>query len=76
MLPFFELVHKRCHTSCQHSTSLTPGLRASRQRDDQRGLLPCHVGFLIVPIQVRFFAKPHVEIPDRPGKGQSKFHGA
>ncbi len=56
--------------------SLTPGLRASRQPDNQRGLLPCHVDFLIVPVQVRFFAKPHVEIPDRPDKGQSKFHGA
>lgn len=56
--------------------SLTLGLRAGRQPDDQRGLLPCHIGFLIVPIQVRFFAKPHVEILDRPGEGQSKFHGA
>ena len=76
MLPFFELSQQRCHTSCQHSTSLTLCLCASRQPDDQRGLLPGHVDFLIVPIHGRFFANPEVEIPDSPGKGQPKFHGA
>ena len=76
ILPFFGLSQQRCHTSCQHSTSLTLCLRASRQLDHQRGLLPGHVDFLIVPMHAQFFAKPHVEIPDRPGKGQSKCHGA
>ena len=48
-------------------------LRAGRQFDNQWLLLPCHIGFLTIPVRPCLFAELHVKIPDHSSNNQTGF---